>query len=148
MTSLLTLYALAKVWSQAFWRSRPEAPASATDDDGTDDDTDDDGTVDRPIPSPSPATSGPRGKGPGFRAPTMAAVDQLTDPATGARVPVARAPRPLPSTMLAATAAMTAVGLVITLVAGPLFAFTQRAATDLMARDPYITSVLPPEARR
>ena len=56
---------------------------------------------------------------------------------------MARAPRPLPP--LAATAAIPPV---ITLVAGPLFAFTQRAATDLMARDPYITSVLPPEARR
>jgi multicomponent Na+:H+ antiporter subunit D len=43
---------------------------------------------------------------------------------------------------------MTAVGIVITLVAGPLFAYTQRTATDLMQRDPYITSVLPPEVRR
>jgi multicomponent Na+:H+ antiporter subunit D len=50
--------------------------------------------------------------------------------------------------MLWATAAMTAVGIVITLVAGPLFAYTQRAAGDLIRRDPYITTVLPPEVRR
>jgi multicomponent Na+:H+ antiporter subunit D len=50
--------------------------------------------------------------------------------------------------MLGATAAMTGVGLLITLVAGPLFGYTQRAAEDLHSRQPYITSVLPPEARR
>ena len=50
--------------------------------------------------------------------------------------------------MLGATAAMTAVGLLITLVAGPLHAFTERAAADLRQRDPYITSVLPEEVRR
>jgi multicomponent Na+:H+ antiporter subunit D len=50
--------------------------------------------------------------------------------------------------MLGATAAMTLVGLLITVVAGPLFAYTQRAATDLMSRDPYVTSVLPVEVRR
>ncbi|NUR81202.1 MAG: Na+/H+ antiporter subunit D, partial [Dermatophilaceae bacterium] len=56
--------------------------------------------------------------------------------------------RTLPRTMLGATAAMTAVGLAITLVAGPLFAYTQRAAGDLAARDPYVTTVLPQEVRR
>ena len=50
--------------------------------------------------------------------------------------------------MLGATAAMTAVGLGITLVAGPLHAFTERAAADLLQRAPYITSVLPEEVRR
>ncbi len=43
---------------------------------------------------------------------------------------------------------MTLVGLLITVVAGPLFAYTQRAAADLMSRDPYVTSVLPVEVRR
>ena len=61
---------------------------------------------------------------------------------------VAAPPRTLPRTMLAATAAMTAVGLMITVVAGPLYAFTQRAAADLTSRDPYVTSVLPEGVRR
>ena len=65
-----------------------------------------------------------------------------------ATVLVDTAPRALPRTMLGATAAMTLVGLLITVVAGPLFAYTQRAAADLTSRDPYITSVLPVEVRR
>ncbi len=114
VTSLLTLYALTKVWSQAFWRTLADAPRSA----GT-------------------AAARPDG---------ALGVAPETDPA-GA-VLVDTAPRPLPRTMLGATAAMTLVGLLITVVAGPLFAYTQRAAADLMSRDPYVTSVLPVEVRR
>lgn len=113
-TSLLTLYALTKVWSQAFWRPRADAPRST-------------------------ATAAARADGALGLAPE-------TDPAGD--VLVDTAPRPLPRTMLGATAAMTLVGLLITVVAGPLFAYTQRAAADLTSRDPYITSVLPVEVRR
>jgi multicomponent Na+:H+ antiporter subunit D len=55
---------------------------------------------------------------------------------------------PLPSVMTAAAAAMTALGLVITLAAGPLFAYTERAATDLQSRQPYLTAVLDVEVTR
>ncbi|KRF46165.1 Na+/H+ antiporter subunit D [Terrabacter sp. Soil810] len=118
VTSLLTLYALTKVWSQAFWRTLADAPRSTGSADAPRDHTRD-GEPD-------------------------------TDPATesaGALLLDTR-PRALPRTMLGATAAMTLVGLLITVVAGPLFAYTQRAATDLMSRDPYVTSVLPVEVRR
>ncbi|MDV3221858.1 MAG: hypothetical protein LOY02_10550, partial [Intrasporangium sp.] len=74
--------------------------------------------------------------------------DHFTDPPPLSATATAQSTRPLPRAMLAATAAMTAVGILITLVAGPLFAYTQRAAADLRGRDPYITSVLPPEVRR
>jgi multicomponent Na+:H+ antiporter subunit D len=114
VTSLLTLYALAKVWSQAFWRTLADAPHSTE-------------------------TVAALGAG-------TLDVDPAADPATA--VVVDTAPRTLPRTMLGATAAMTAVGLAITLVAGPLFAYTQRAASDLAARDPYITTVLPQDVRR
>jgi multicomponent Na+:H+ antiporter subunit D len=114
VTSLLTLYALAKVWSQAFWRTLADAPHSTE-------------------------TVAALGAG-------TLDVDPAADPATA--VVVDTAPRTLPRTMLGATAAMTAVGLAITLVAGPLFAYTQRAASDLAARDPYITTVLPHDVRR
>jgi multicomponent Na+:H+ antiporter subunit D len=114
VTSLLTLYALTKVWSQAFWRTLADAPRST-----------------EPTASIEVATVD---------------VEPSADPA-GA-VLVDTAPRALPRTMLGATAAMTLVGLLITVVAGPLFAYTQRAATDLMSRDPYVTSVLPVELRR
>lgn len=114
VTSLLTLYALAKVWSQAFWRTLADAPRSTETAAALQD-----GTLD---------------------------VEPATDPASA--VLVDASPRALPRTMLGATAAMTLVGLLITVVAGPLFAYTQRAASDLMSRDPYITSVLPVEVRR
>ncbi len=114
VTSLLTLYALAKVWSQAFWRTLADAPHSTE-------------------------TVAALGAG-------TLDVDPAADPATA--VVVDTAPRTLPRTMLGATAAMTAVGLAITLVAGPLLAYTQRAASDLAARDPYITTVLPQDVRR
>jgi len=113
-TSLLTLYALTKVWSQAFWRPRADAP--------------------RPTGTAAARPDGDLGLAPE----TEPAGDVLVD----------TAPRPLPRTMLGATAAMTLVGLLITVVAGPLFAYTQRAAADLTSRDPYITSVLPVEVRR
>ncbi len=122
VTSLLTLYALAKVWSQAFWRphvEEPGLPAEAVAAEAV-----------AAEPAPAPARGGP----------AAAATDLLVAaPSTG---------RAMPPLMLAATAAMTAVGLVITLVAGPLSAYTQRTANDLAKRDPYITSVLPPEVRR
>ena len=114
VTSLLTLYALAKVWSQAFWRTLADAPHSIETAAALQD-----GTLD---------------------------VEAATDPASA--VVVDTAPRALPRTMLGATAAMTAVGLLITVVAGPLFAYTQRAASDLVRRDPYVTTVLPEEVRR
>jgi len=49
---------------------------------------------------------------------------------------------------LTVDAQILAVGLLLTLLAGPLHAFTERAAADLQQRDPYITSVLPEEVRR
>lgn len=116
VTSLLTLYALAKVWSQAFWRTLADAPRVAE-------------TV-------APGRAGGRD------------VEARTDPPRAPAVAVHPTTKTLPRTMLGATAAMTAVGLLITVVAGPLFAYTQRAATDLMGRDTYVTSVLPVEVRR
>ncbi|EWT07342.1 monovalent cation/H+ antiporter subunit D [Intrasporangium chromatireducens Q5-1] len=119
VTSLLTLYALAKVWSQAFWRPIAETPA--------------------PAEVAAALASGSVG------------VPADVDPATARTTVLTETPstsRAMPPLMLAATATMTAVGLVITLAAGPLFAYTQRAAADLKQRTPYITSVLPPEVRR
>lgn len=113
LTSLLTLYALMKVWSMAFWRSSDESRAVADESKLTE------GTLDS---------------------------DSVFEPTSA--LAVAAPPKALPRTMLGATAAMTGVGLAITFVAGPLFAFTQRGATDLMDREPYITSVLPEEVRQ
>ncbi|WP_330476509.1 Na+/H+ antiporter subunit D [Terrabacter sp. C0L_2] len=126
VTSLLTLYALTKVWSQAFWRTLADAPRSS-----------------------ETAAAPQEGALVGARGTTSGTATQ-SGPETGpaGAVLVDANPRTLPRTMLGATAAMTLVGLLITVVAGPLFAYTQRAATDLTSREPYVTSVLPVEVRR
>ncbi|MFG3704980.1 Na+/H+ antiporter subunit D [Micromonospora sp. NPDC047670] len=49
----------------------------------------------------------------------------------------------LPGLMVGATVALVALGLALTVVAGPLFDVTADAAGDLRARTPYIRSVLP-----
>jgi multicomponent Na+:H+ antiporter subunit D len=52
-----------------------------------------------------------------------------------------RALRPLPGVMAAATAAMVAVTVALTVIAGPLYGYAHRAAEDLLERTPYIESV-------
>ena len=41
------------------------------------------------------------------------------------------------------TAALVAVGLLLTVAAGPLYAYTERAAVSLAERTPYVDAVLP-----
>jgi multicomponent Na+:H+ antiporter subunit D len=53
----------------------------------------------------------------------------------------------LPRLMVGATAALVALGVALTLAAGPLFRVTVDAATDLRQRTPYVRAVLPPELR-
>ncbi|MEH1014989.1 Na+/H+ antiporter subunit D [Micromonospora sp. CPCC 206060] len=49
----------------------------------------------------------------------------------------------LPALMVVATTALVALGVALTLVAGPLFAVTADAAADLRQRTPYVEAVLP-----
>jgi multicomponent Na+:H+ antiporter subunit D len=49
----------------------------------------------------------------------------------------------LPTMMVGATVALIALGLALTVLAGPLFDVTADAATDLRARTPYLRAVLP-----
>jgi multicomponent Na+:H+ antiporter subunit D len=88
LTSLLTLYAVAKVWNRAFWQRPPDSEV-------------------------------------------------------GAEVAPARV---LPQPMLGATTALVVVGVGLTLVAGPLFAVTDRAAADLQRPALYVESVFGGEA--
>lgn len=89
-TSLLTLYAMAKVWNRAFWRGGP-------------------------------------------------ATDQRGRVSVGS---------PLPFGMVATTAVLVALGIGITVIAGPLYAYTQRAAVDLKSETAYVHAVLPPGVRQ
>jgi multicomponent Na+:H+ antiporter subunit D len=88
LTSLLTLYAVARVWNVAFWRSPLEAE------------------------DPEPVLLDPSPKG------------------------------VLPRTMVAATAAMVAVGVLLAVIAGPVWAVSTRAAEDLMDQSAYVATVL------
>jgi multicomponent Na+:H+ antiporter subunit D len=95
VTSLLTLYAVAKTWGKAFWRApRPDRVGRILE---SEEHTGEDPTV------------------------------------TTTTLPVA-----LPLSV----AALVALGLSFTVLAGPLSALARRAAVELMAREPYITAVL------
>ncbi len=93
LTSLLTLYAMAKVWNRAFWRGVP---------DGT--------------PSGNPLV-------------------------------VRRRSVVLPRGMVVTTGFLVLVGVGITFVAGPLYAYADRAAADMLSGLPYVQAVLPPGVR-
>jgi multicomponent Na+:H+ antiporter subunit D len=88
-TSLLTLYAIGRVWNLAFWRTP---------------------TVETP------------------------AVDDA--------VPV----RVLPRLMVGSTLALVVLGTGLTVVSGPLFDVTTRAAAELLDREPYVHAVFPEES--
>jgi multicomponent Na+:H+ antiporter subunit D len=47
----------------------------------------------------------------------------------------------LPKVMAGATGALVALGLMLTVVAGPLYAIADQAADDLVARTPYVQAV-------
>jgi len=57
--------------------------------------------------------------------------------------PVERPPVRLPFGMVGPAAALVAVGLALTFAAGPLYAYTERAAVALTEKTPYIDAVLP-----
>jgi multicomponent Na+:H+ antiporter subunit D len=56
-------------------------------------------------------------------------------------------PRRRPRTMLGATTGLLAVSIALSVLAGPLFGYADRASRDLIDRDPYVTAVLPEELR-
>ncbi|MGV9795690.1 Na+/H+ antiporter subunit D [Gordonia sp. NPDC003422] len=103
VTSLLTLYVVARVWTKGFWRPRADAPEGDM------------------------ADRGP-----------SALIDESSDIAFDDRPDVGR----MPITMVVPTALMVAAGLVLTLWAGPILGFTDRAATDIVDRNVYVEAVL------
>ncbi|WP_433800503.1 Na+/H+ antiporter subunit D [Actinomycetospora sp. CA-084318] len=167
LTSLLTLYAMAKVWVLAFWRPVEQLPAEHPDDaDGDDDDAfepADDG--DEPEDHLDPEDEDPDGPvdpetlrdgmderfpvliGAGRAGEAYAGSSRPSTSYSGAFLGPADTDRDdqeqvrLPRVMTAATAGLVAVGVSLTIVAGPLYALTDRAAADLTARTPYITAV-------
>ncbi|MGY1812730.1 Na+/H+ antiporter subunit D [Blastococcus sp. SYSU D00820] len=145
VTSLLTLVAVARVWTRAFWRPPTQAPVEDT-------------------PAAAAAEAGPDGSPTGESAgdgdalvPAGAAADRRTaraaawrrhtrvaqaaDPDIAPAAGAVRALRPLPGAMVAATAALATVTVALTLVAGGLYGIADRASVDLIDRTPYIRTV-------
>ncbi|MGY1659719.1 Na+/H+ antiporter subunit D [Geodermatophilus sp. SYSU D00705] len=141
VTSLLTLLAIARVWTRAFWRSPTQSPA---------DDTAAAAAADAGSGGGRTPDGGPSPDGGGARTPFQVAWRRHTRVATAAEpdLPPAaagvRALRPLPTTMVAATAALAAVTVALTFLAGPLYGIADRAAEDLLERTPYVSTVLGP----
>jgi multicomponent Na+:H+ antiporter subunit D len=97
LTSLLTLYAVARVWNLAFWRSP------------------------RPVGGEGVASA-------------------AADVPSAVRVATRTS---LPRLMVASTLALVALGIGLTVVAGPLFDISAGAAAQLMERQPYVRAVFP-----
>ena len=104
VTSLLTLYVVARVWTKAFWRARTDAPEGE---------------------SPAAAPS--------------ALLDDTEDIAPS---PTATDVGRMPVGMLVPTGALIAVGLALTVLAGPIIGYSDRAAAEVLDRDRYIAAVL------
>lgn len=103
VTSLLTLYVVARVWTKAFWRERADAPEGH-------------------LAGAAPAVL----------------LDDIEDIEFADRDSVGR----MPSGMLVPTAALIAVGLALTIAAGPIFGYTERSAAEVLDRGQYISAVL------
>ena len=103
LTSLLTLYVVARVWTKAFWRSRADAPEGH-------------------LAAAAPA----------------ALLDDSEDVAFAERGSVGR----MPVGMLVPTGGLIAVGLTLTVLAGPIFGYADRAAGEVLDRGIYISAVL------
>jgi multicomponent Na+:H+ antiporter subunit D len=146
VTSLLTLLAVARVWTRAFWRPPTQEPL---------DDTAAAAASDAGAQSREPVLVGAGDSGSEQqaepqterRAAWSAAWQRHEQVATagtavpGTRAASVRALRPLPGVMVGATAVMVAVTVSLTGIAGALYGYTDRAAHDLLDRTPYIEAV-------
>jgi multicomponent Na+:H+ antiporter subunit D len=153
VTSLLTLLAVARVWTRAFWRPPTQEPVADTAAAAASDAA---AAGDGGVPVPEPVRAAALVAADGHGEPEERSERQLAWQAAWRRhaevatarsdgmAPAAgavRALRPLPGVMAAATTAMVAVTVALTFIAGPLYAYTHRAAEDLLERTPYIEAV-------
>lgn len=144
LTSLLTLYAVAKTWALAFWRSPEQAhemaelvseeEARAAHDEAHASSTHHRGHVHVQVGALS------------FGAGEVEDARRVADSEAPDRdlhqlLEDGALPTRLPALMVAPAAALVLVGLALTVVAGPLVGYTGRAAHDLLDRTPYLEAV-------
>jgi multicomponent Na+:H+ antiporter subunit D len=140
LTSLLTLYAVAKSWNLAFWRTPAQAHEMAEQ------------LSDAEQLQASPDVVRHRGHvhvGAGTfgvrelqEARAILDVDDTSTKDFHQLLEEGALPTRLPRTMVGATGALVAVSLALTVVAGPVFGYTERAAHDILDPGIYISSVL------
>nr|WP_271395343.1 Na+/H+ antiporter subunit D [Neomicrococcus lactis] len=130
LTSLLTLHAIARVWNRAFWRKAEDAENP-------------DPLLTTHIPSRREAK---RNSTLAREAAIVAAATQ--SPASAAvnsdvgEEPEITTAKLLPAPMVLPTAALVALGVALTVFAGPLFELADRAASNMLDRSPYIEAVM------
>ncbi|MDT0203462.1 Na+/H+ antiporter subunit D [Nocardioides sp. AE5] len=143
ITSLLTLYAVAKTWSLAFWRTPEQAHEMMLALPGLEEGqeaSDDKHEITRHGQHIHMA-------GTAFGTRELEEARRVIDSDAPDRDLYQRLadnslPKRLPLSMVLPTTALIAFSLVLTVVAGPLFGFTDRAADDLLERTPYVHAVL------
>ncbi len=118
LVSLLTLYALARAWSLAFWRTRAAALGGAA----------------APKPSSTEAIM--------LQGREVDLLERLHDAPDA--LPLQQQ-RETPRLMIGATTGMVAVGLALTVFAGPLYAYATRAGEDLVRPGLMVERVLGPD---
>jgi multicomponent Na+:H+ antiporter subunit D len=143
VTSLLTLYAVAKTWTIAFWRTPEEAheTAQALPDPGEEADAQHP-TVPMVLHRGHVHTGGTAYAAADLEEARRVRDDDAPDRDLYQLLRDGALPERLPLSMVLPTAVLVGVSLVFTLVAGPMFAYTDRTATDLLRRTPYLEAVL------
>ena len=146
VTSLLTLYAVARVWSLAFWRApHPDLPAPG-DPVALGDEEDEPQRVRAESGQGADEPERVRAEsGQGADEPQRVRAESGQGADEPERVRLASGPggAMLPRLMVAPTLALVVLGVGLTLVAGPLFEVSSQAAADLLLRTPYIEAVFP-----
>jgi multicomponent Na+:H+ antiporter subunit D len=134
LTSLLTLYAVAKTWNLAFWRTPEQAHQMTRDLSGSVD-------VGRHRTHVLVGANT-------FDSRDQSEARSILDDGDGSNQDLYQLtqqgslPSRSPRTMVAATAALVGVSLGLSVAAGWLFGYTGRAANDILDRESYISSVL------
>lgn len=137
LVSLLTLYALARVWVLAFWRSRNAAQTSAENRDSHPLNP----VHDHPIGQiwENDEAQTPDHSTAILRSREAVMLEQLHD---SPEASVVQEQRHTPTLMMVATAAMVVVSVLLTVFAAPLYVYATHAGEALAAPKEYVASVL------
>jgi multicomponent Na+:H+ antiporter subunit D len=148
LTSLLTLYAVAKTWALAFWRSPEQAHEMMKLLPGTGDaHTEEDAATPQLVRHRGHVHVGSVAFGERDLAEAKRVADaDEPDRDLYQRIMDGSLPDRLPFSMVGPAGALVLLSVVLTFLAGPLYGYTDRAAEDLRDRTPYFSSVLGEEA--